>query len=349
MERDIFVNIRDHNYYIPPSFKDNIKIYSKFKALLDFEDNLYKTEESYRYSNQKERVIFLETIIYFVFRSQFNYFKTKQADAKISFNQEIIYTNAKKRTKEIINNAIKEIVIHTETVTNLKPHFSSSFNCEIDHEYWIKDTFIDDFIEIIIHNKILDRNRMDLTNNSVIARSIGISESFVSPYINAKYLASRHYQRLFYCLILQAILIKTFEFDFYPFSYSSSTKSNDLTIGKSGIRRPFDGLLKIENVESHTYYLTKFINISISDIDTINMIGISLKDIQENIITSTGDNTNCIIFIPSHPTKDSLEHIMYWKNIEHIDINVLYLVDFFEIFRLWEPNKIKRFLIEKLK
>jgi len=255
------------------------------------------------------------------------------------------------KTIEIVCEFFLEIAKNTEKAINLQSFYKSNKKIEILYSTLLNDIGITEKINEVFKPKpeqfssteISECPFCELTNN-LLSNALFISVHNIKSYLEVNSFGDRVYFRFLYCLLMQALLSRKISDKLYLIDPKESI------IGRSGINRKFDGMLKFaDGSNSKKYVIMKLINIFSSDISIISNNGLSMYDISEEMSDVLGQKTDSIIFIPGFQSKDSLEHILFWQNTFHLNMNVLYLSDFFELFRLWNKEKIIRYLLEKIK
>ncbi len=328
-----------------PEELSNLKIFINFRKLID---NAKEIREKLTESNSSEdsiqknkmiRASFLKISLLVTYMAYYNHQRHRG-------ESDDAHKEAKNKTMDIIGDTIREIALNTEKVETLHKIYKEGSNKPKDNIFWSQGLPIKELNETIgklKDNEITyDQKKWADYTRAIISQSLCISESNVRPFITANIISNLCFRRLIFGLILQAMFINVFKNDFMPMGINSE----DSIIGSSGIRRYLDGFLRltIPN-QGEKVFLLKLVNLSIGDTGIICSTGISLKDIKKRV----KDEVNSIVFIPGYPTSESLEREIYWRNESRINLNLLYLNDFFEMFKLWKKKDVRRFLIEKLK
>jgi hypothetical protein len=171
-------------------------------------------------------------------------------------------------------------------------------------------------------------------------RFLGLSEEAVYACLVPGFFSGLTMRRISYCLGMRALLTYGLEDNFRPFLLS------DFYRGRSGLLHLFDGVISFTNTEvSPRMYLTKTCSLGVTGISIINDFCFALKDIEDIIDKGVGG----ILFVPGYPTSDTLRMELFWNDLKGVDVTVLYLADFYELFKIWDRERIERFLIEKTK
>lgn len=315
-----------------------LKVFSKLEGLMDkkceIEAELKRSEDPRMRElrrKQYRKVDFLVTSISAVFFTYLSYYKLRKENDPEG--------KAKATAKKLIEEFIRELAYNTEDIEV----FQKEGLKELTN--WIGGTEIEGLIDKIDNGKG-ERKTQSRYARAVIAHSLGLKESNVGPYIIANVISEVGLRSFTFSVLLQALLIYVFGNDFYPFGI----ESRDLVPGKSRLYYHFDGLLRLlPNKEGEKTYLLKLVNLSIACNEIIDRVGVALQDVKETVSDIVDDKTNAIVFAPGHPSPDSLARELYWRTEAKINLSVLYCVDFFELFHLWEKKKVERFLVEKLK
>jgi len=154
--------------------------------------------------------------------------------------------------------------------------------------------------------------------------------------------------RTLYCLLMRAMLVSRWYDsdvdvegeDFIPLGQQEAIP------GRSRMLRYFDGFIYLPlNNGDYQHYLLKTSSLGPTSVSIINDFCESLEDIKSTFI----ENTPGILFVPGYPTSDTISTEIYWRDIRRLYVTVLYLADFYEMFRLWDKSKIEKFLVYRTK
>lgn len=178
-----------------------------------------------------------------------------------------------------------------------------------------------------------------------IAHALDLNEKNVMPLLNEHFVGDMLIRRLFYCIAFEALLIHFFDPTYYPVGFGE----DDAMYGESDIPRYFDGILTLRESSSNRSYICKVYSLSISDAMFITNMCTSIRDVRSQIETVLNGELNAIAFVPGYRSSDILERQLYWRGTQEVNLHVFYLEDLFEMFKLWEGNLVRRYIVERLK
>ena len=179
-------------------------------------------------------------------------------------------------------------------------------------------------------------------NNRFINRTwkmfFNVSEENIQKYIDFNALSRLSWFEIFTCLGIRALFTKCMRTWFHPISFKSQ-----LT-GKTGIQRYFDGLYTPQiDTDPNVLYFVKFCTLSVTGVSAINNFCTAVQEIEDIVEAEVKG----LLYIPGYPTNDTLKMEIFWQDEKKFKLNVLYLEDYYQLFKLWEPSLVQEYILRK--
>ena len=208
---------------------------------------------------------------------------------------------------------------------------------------WILDTFVDQTIGKVLSQKLKGEYieeipkewRMTYGENAKYDFALFSGVSLAEVESMLAYGISRTYlHNILYGFIMLRILIDALKDDLYI----TWLGDEELFTGYSGVNHFFDGIIILEKEDSENPWLLKCISTCYNPSDAIESIDAKLDDIGMK---------KCILFVPTYPSQNAMQHSLYTYAYKKHEIIILYLHD---LYRLVEKNdnEVKGYLKRKV-
>jgi len=259
-------------------------------------------------------------------------------------------TQEEQIARGLVESFFKDLVYNTEQIAALRRVVQNDINASQGSGFWIPLDFVNDISELLGPNSnwqdsnFIKTVKDETKSEQYIIRNwmhfLNLSEDAVYACLVPGAFSQLTMSRISYCLGLRALLTYCLESSFHPFLLG------DFLRGRSGLPRFFDGVIRFTNAEAPSkIYLTKTSSFGTTGISIINDFCFAIRDVQDILDRKAAG----ILFVPGYPTPDTLKMELHWKDSWEVDVTVLYLADFYELFRIWDSKRIEIFLAERTK
>ncbi|MCB2230294.1 hypothetical protein KQH82_06230 [bacterium] len=174
------------------------------------------------------------------------------------------------------------------------------------------------------------------------ARYLNISESSCFVRLSGalthetRRFSDRTYLRITQTLFFRAVFTFLFESAFVPLAFG------DKYVGSSLLPRYFDGLVTLPSSDE-AVYLLRTSTVDITWVSAINNFGLSVEEVRELY----PEDVRGILFVPGYPNRDTLNAELFWQNQRKVDITVLYLLDLYELLRIWNTSDCQEYVTRR--
>jgi hypothetical protein len=234
----------------------------------------------------------------------------------------------KNRMKMIWESTLSEIFYNTEPVNRQRNFYKlKGENVEVGKELY-SSLELDKIAQDVITYNGKDSSELRGICSGDISRLLKVKKENIDIYLHLGefYWSKFALKAILFSLFFRTIFQKVYGKRFKPITMWDS---NDNPIY-------FDGKIEMgyENIQ---FYLSI---LSAGHIGTTTMhdLGVDLLRIP------TSDERNALVFVPYYPNPELLQAELYWKTVRKVNLRVLYLQNFFEIFRIWEREHIIKYL-----
>lgn len=252
------------------------------------------------------------------------------------------------KINDLLGSFFRYLIYKTEPVLSFKQIVPNEIKVTEHNNLWIPPDFsthIQELFKSVLksqtgdHQKILE-DQMESEQNIIRMWMyfLNLSEDAVRIALVPQAFSELRMRQVSYCLAMRALLTYRLLGSFHPLLLGESLR------GSSGLPRFFDGTITIlDKKTTPNIYLTKTSSLGSTGISIINNFCVSLIDVKDILDEKVGG----ILFLPGYPTPDTLKTELHWRETERLNVTVLYLADFCELFRIWDSKKIERFLMER--
>ncbi|MEZ5357217.1 MAG: hypothetical protein R3F48_00210 [Candidatus Zixiibacteriota bacterium] len=294
-----------------------------------------------KYSDDlKQEVFYKDEISGIVYLDFANHFKAMMDFlANETSHEEYSLKDREVESQSVVDNyldlTLKDILLNTEPVNSLKSvrhrvlkNTDDELNLaqELGAYPWDKLPHISEYKELGLMSWA---RYLNLSESSCHVRLGGALDN------ETRRFSDRTYLRIAQTLIFRSIL-KYFLDDFFlPFAFGDSYE------GLSRLPRYFDGLINLTSGLDVETYLLRTSTIENTWVSAINNFGLAIEDVHHYF----PEGLHGVLFVPGYPNPDTLKAELYWKNQKKIFITVFYLLDLYELVRIWdEENCLEYFM-----
>jgi hypothetical protein len=238
------------------------------------------------------------------------------------------------KVKNLLGVATRDMIYATEETSMLKQVLPKTLRDTDDRSQWVPEE-----LEYSLQSDPTstdDCNCKDIIHTWV--RFLGVSENTAYAHLLKGAFSDMDLLKIVACLALRALLTAQLSSTFHPILLGDALR------GVSQVPRYFDGMLSLDGgtLSASMICLVRSSTLELG-VSAISSFCVALEDAS----TTSEEQLHGILFIPGFPTSDTLRTELYWRDIRHQRITVLYLADFYELFRIFESENILYYLRER--
>ncbi len=232
---------------------------------------------------------------------------------------------------------LKDVILNTEPITTLRPHHDRleregkvrlNLSKELGALDWPQPAAIRDDRDL----GLLSWTRyLNISESSCFGRLAGALGA------ETRRFSERTCLRISQTLLFRAVFKHLLGSSFDPFAFGDKYE------GPSLLPRYFDGFVSLPSGDDIGAYLLRTSTMETTWVSAIHNFGLAIEDVR-NLYP---EDIRGILFVPGYPNKDTLKAELFWQNQKKIDITVLYLLDLYELVRMWDDNSCLEYVTRR--